>query len=127
MNWNVKLIKFWIENYYALKGHEIKFWQEQDNYSGEVAVHSKGARFRAPFIATADKNIEFDLAVKSLGVLGEQVFRLCWLDGYKTNEVIKMIDGYRVRQIFDRKWGVYRELVDYSNKSIQCYSEANLN
>ena len=113
MNWTIELIKFWISNYYALKGHEIKFWQEMDNYNGEVAVHSKGNRFQAPFIAVADKNIEFDMAVKSLGDLGGRVFRLCFLDGYKTNEVIKLIDGYRVSAILDKKWDVMKELVEY--------------
>jgi len=113
MRWSRKLIDFWIDEYYTLKSHETKFWQEMDNYSGEIARHGKGGRFRAPFIPTADKNIEFDLAIKKLGVLGEQVFRLCFLDGYKTNEVIKMIDGFRVKQILDKKWTVKRDLINY--------------
>ena len=113
MNWNVKLIRFWIENYCALKGHEIKFWQEQDNYSGEVAVHSKGARFRAPFIATADKNIEFDLSIKSLGSLGELLFRLYYIDGYKMYEIEKMVNNYSIRAMRERKKTIWEDVLNY--------------
>lgn len=113
MNWSVKLIDFWIEFYYTLKSHDTKFWQETDNYSREVARHGKGGRFRAPFIPTADKNIEFDLAIKKLGVLGEQVFRLCFLDGHTLDEAVKLINGYRVKQIIECRRTVKRELVDY--------------
>lgn len=112
MRWSVKLVKFWIEHYYMLKSHSIKFWQEQDNYAGEVAIHSKGSRFRAPFIATADKNIEFDLAIKSLGDLGSQIFRLIYLDGLDIEDAIKVID-YPVKQIIARKRGLMKEFINY--------------
>jgi len=84
-----------------------------DNYSGKVAIHGKGGRFMAPFIPVADKNIEFDLAIKSLGELGSQVFRLYYLDGYDLNETNKRIVGYGYKQVEDRVRTVRKELINY--------------
>ncbi len=91
MGWTIEMVEIYIQYYYQLKEYELKFWQEKFLYRGEVAIRAKGTRFIAPFIPQADKNIEFDLSIKSLGKLGERVFRLRYLDGYGLEDVNKML------------------------------------
>ena len=81
MNWTLKEVEAFIEFYYQFKEYEFHFWQETFSYKGEVAIRARGTGFTAPFIPQAEKNIEFDMALKSLGKLGERVFRLRYLDG----------------------------------------------
>lgn len=92
MNWTREQVLIYIEYYYQLKNHELKFWQETYSYRGEQAIRSIGSGFTAPFIPQAEKNIEFDLGIKRLGKLGERVFRLRYLDGYGLEYINKLLD-----------------------------------
>ncbi len=90
--WTRETIEIFIEYYDYLQAHELNFLQEKFNYRGGVAIRGKGGSFRAPFITQSDKNIEFDMAIKKLGKLGSQVFRLRWLDGYGLEKINEMLD-----------------------------------
>ena len=112
MNWTREQVEIFIEYYYQLTKHELNFWQETFSYRGEPAIRAKGTRFTAPFIPQAEKNIEFDLAIKSLGKLGEKVFRLRYLDGYGLEEINKMLkEPYK--DIADSYYSVKGKLINY--------------
>jgi len=106
------MVEIYIQYYYQLKEYELKFWQETFTYRGVDAVRAKGTRFTAPFIPQADKNIEFDFALKSLGKLGERVFRLRYLDGYSLEEVNRMLKG-PYKDIESSWYTVKSKLMDY--------------
>ena len=106
------MVEIFIQYYYQLKEYELKFWQEKFLYRGEVAIRAKGTRFIAPFIPQADKNIEFDLSLKSLGKLGERVFRLRYLDGFGLDEINrKLKEPYK--DIADSFYSVKSKLINY--------------
>ena len=112
MGWSREQIEIYIEFYYQLQSYELNPWQETFLYRGEPAIRGLGSGFRAPFIAQADKNIEFDLGIKSLGKLGEKVFRLRYLDGYGLEEINKMLkEPYK--DIEGSWYSVKGKLVDY--------------
>ena len=112
MNWTREQVEIYIAFYYQLKEHELKFWQETFTYRGEVAIRTKGTSYTAPFIPQAEKNIEFDLAVKSLGKLGEQVFRLRYLDGYGLSEINKRLKA-PYKDIEDSFYTVKSKVMNY--------------
>ena len=112
MNWTRQEVEIYIEYYYQLKEYEWKFWQETFSYKGEVAIRAKGTSFTAPFIPQAEKNIEFDMALKSLGKLGERVFRLRYLDGYGLEEINKMLP-YSYKAIESSWHSVKGKLMNY--------------
>jgi len=112
MNWTREMVEIYIQYYYQLKKYELKFWQETFSYGGEVAIRAKGTSFTAPFIPQADKNIEFDMAIKSLGRLGEKVFRLRHLDGYGLEEINKMLKA-PYKNIEDRFYTVKGKVMNY--------------
>ena len=106
------MVEIYIAYYYQLQKHELKFWQETFSYRGVDAVRAKGTRFTAPFIRQAEKNIEFDLAVKSLGKLGERVFRLRHLDGYGLKDINKMLKA-PYKDIEDSFYTVKGKVINY--------------
>ena len=112
MNWTIEQIGIYIDNYYQLQKHELKFWQETFTYRGEVAIRAKGTSYTAPFIPQAEKNIEFDLAIKSLGKLGEQVFRLRYLDGYGLEYINKRLKA-PYKDIEDSFYTVKSKVINY--------------
>ena len=112
MNWTLKEVEAFIEFYYQFKEYEFNFWQETFSYKGEVAIRARGTGFTAPFIPQAEKNIEFDMALKSLGKLGERVFRLRYLDGYGFEEINKMLkEPYK--DIEDSWYSVKGKVINY--------------
>ena len=113
MRWTVARAEIWIEYYKPLSEYELEPWSEIDEYAGERIIRGKGSRFRAPFEMQAILNAEFDLAIKSLGDLGEKVFRLCILDKLDIEEAIKKIDGYTVKRIKDKRRSVKRDLINW--------------
>ena len=112
MNWTREQVEIYIAYYYQLKEYELKFWQETFFYRGEVAIRAKGTRFTAPFIPQADKNIEFDMSLKSLGKLGERVFRLRYLDGYGLEAINKMLP-YSYKDIESSWYSVKGKVINY--------------
>jgi len=112
MNWTREQVEIYIQYYYQLKGYELKFWQETFSYRGEQAIRAKGTGFTAPFIPQADKNIEFDMAIKSLGKLGERVFRLRYLDGYGL-EYINTVLPYSYKDVESSWYTVKSKLMNY--------------
>ena len=112
MNWTLKEVETYIDHYYQFKAHEFNFWRDIFlDSSGEPAIRAKGTRFTAPFIPQAEKNIEFDMALKSLGKLGERVFRLRHLDGYGLEDINKMLP-YSYRDIEDSFYSVKGRLIN---------------
>ena len=112
MNWTREQVEVFIEYYYQLKEYELQFWQESFSYRGVDGIRAKGTGFTAPFIPQAEKNIEFDLGIKSLGKLGERVFRLRYLDGYGLEEINrKLKEPYK--DIADSFYTVKSKLMNY--------------
>ncbi len=112
MRWTKARVEIFIEYYTPLKEYELNPWQEEVNYSGERIVKGKGGRFRAPFEMQAILNAEFDLGIKSLGELGEKVFRLRWLDGKTLDEINKLLpEPYG--EIKEKWRSVKRDLINW--------------
>ena len=115
MNWTREQVEIYIAFYYQLKEYEFKFWQEtyiSNFYTGEIAIRTKGTSYTAPFIPQAEKNIEFDLAIKSLGKLGERVFRLRYLDGYGLEYINKRLKA-PYKDIEDSFYTVKSKVINY--------------
>jgi len=112
MNWTREMVEIYIAYYYQLQKHELKFWQETFSYRGEVAIRAKGTSLTAPFIPQADKNIEFEMAIKSLGKLGERVFRLRYLDGYGLEDINRRLQE-PYRDIEDSFYSVKGKVINY--------------
>ena len=70
MNWNIELIKYWLEHYYQLREYEINPFEEKRVYMGDVVVTGSQPNL-APFEETCDLNWEFDKALKKLPLLKE--------------------------------------------------------
>ena len=112
MRWTKARVEIWIEYYVPLKEYELEPWSEIAEYAGERIIRGKGSRFRAPFEMQAILNAEFSLAMKSLGELGEKVFRLRWLDGKTLDEINKLLPA--PYQEIKEKWrSVKRDLINW--------------
>jgi len=86
--------------------------EETFSYRGVDAIRARGTRYTAPFIPQAEKNIEFDFALKKLGKLGERVFRLRYLDGYGLDKINEMLEA-PYKDIESAYYSVKNKVMDY--------------
>ena len=86
MNWTEKAIDKWIENYYLLRDYELNPFEFESTYRGEKFIHGR-LPSDSPTDELFDMNWEFDKAIKSLGELGSQVFKLRYLEGRDLDEI----------------------------------------
>ncbi len=111
MNWTIRAIDGWIENYYLLRDYELNPFEFKSTLRGEEFIHGRTLG-SSPTDELFDMNWEFDKAIKSLGELGSQVFKLKYIEGRPLEEVDKMIQGYSLKQIRDSARVVKRKLIE---------------
>ena len=73
MHWTKELVGFYKRNYRELMDYDLSPFQADHRLKGFPI--KKVSSFNAPFIGQAELNVEFDLALKIMGPLGEYVYR----------------------------------------------------
>ena len=105
MDWTKKAIDGWIEYYYLLRDYELNPFEFRSTLRGKKFIHGR-LPSDSPVDELFDMNWEFDKAIKSLGELGSQVFKLRYL-GIMTKkdsgDELRVLCGGRLEQVIRRK------------------------
>jgi len=79
MEWNLDLIRYWLEHYYQLRDYELNPFEEIRIFFREMCLTGSKPHL-APYEETCDLNWSFDRALKKLGTK-EAEFRRLYIDG----------------------------------------------
>lgn len=83
--WSDSLIRFWCDNYYALREYELLPFERHYFVNGMPIAGGK-SQYSSPYEETCDRNYEFDMALKQLGQNRDLFVRVYIDGGDKTNK-----------------------------------------